>query len=395
MIRSTTNSVLKGYRYNLQRSSYTVNKARNTVLTGRNFNTFADDPATAARCFQLRRSFQRTNTQYAVGESVVRKYEQAWSSLESVIQDVNTRMADSAYTDVLRGLNDPTASGRNALGQSLTALSKSIVQTMNCRYGDNFVFAGADGLNVPFSWNGEGGLLYRGVAVDAAVPEVERSATGDPLLFLDDGTQTQDAALATSYKTVKGDLIKITDYEAKEKASAALKYMVDGEQKFVDIGLGLQEDEKGGVIGASVFNTALQGIHYLGYGADEDGDPKNVVSLIARMGAILQACDAKSGAFASDEQRAEFQRLAGKLETSAAVLSDRYVELDTQAGFVKGNQKQLEGTAYTLQEQFLGIEDVDPAEAISAFSWAQYCYNTALKVGNSILSQSLMDYINN
>ena len=40
------------------------------------------------------------------------------------------------------------------------------------------------------------------------------------------------------------------------------------------------------------------------------------------------------------------------------------------------------------------MEDADPAEAISAFSWAQYCYNSALKVGNSILSESLMDYLN-
>ena len=47
----------------------------------------------------------------------------------------------------------------------------------------------------------------------------------------------------------------------------------------------------------------------------------------------------------------------------------------------------------TLQEQFLGMEDVNPAAAISDFMYARYCYDTALKVGNSILSQSLMDYM--
>ena len=108
MIRSTTNVVLKSYRYNLQRSTYTMNKARNTVLTGRNFNSFAEAPATAARCFQMRRSFQKVNTQHSVGESVVRKYEQAWSSLESVVQDVKNRTTDSAYTDIIKSLSDPT-----------------------------------------------------------------------------------------------------------------------------------------------------------------------------------------------------------------------------------------------------------------------------------------------
>ena len=42
----------------------------------------------------------------------------------------------------------------------------------------------------------------------------------------------------------------------------------------------------------------------------------------------------------------------------------------------------------------MALEDEDPAAAISAYMFARYCYDTALKVGNSILSQSLMDYIN-
>ena len=35
-----------------------------------------------------------------------------------------------------------------------------------------------------------------------------------------------------------------------------------------------------------------------------------------------------------------------------------------------------------------------PAAAISDFIFAKYCYDTALKVGNSILNQTLMDYMN-
>ena len=56
-------------------------------------------------------------------------------------------------------------------------------------------------------------------------------------------------------------------------------------------------------------------------------------------------------------------------------------------------EERLEQTASELNEQILGIEQVDLASAITDFSWAQYCYNAALKVGNSILSQSLIDYM--
>ena len=441
MIRSTTNGVLKSYRYNLQRSSYTLNKAMNTVLTGRNFDTYAADPATAARCFQMRRSFQRVNSQYSVSESVTRKYEQAWSALGSVVDDVNNQKTSSAYQDILHSINDPTASGRNSLGQSLTELAKGIVQTMNGRYGDNFIFAGADGLKVPFTWGEDGTLCYRGIPVDAAVPDIAMS-NGAPLTLNDQGqydpagtnyllsggvktisvddyeaavkagnapTVLRDTTGAGQHVDADGNIstteryylvldnsktISKADYEQAEKDLASLDYLSKSEVKYADLGLGLQEDSKTGeVIGSSVFNVALQGINFLGYGVDEDGDPKNIVSIISRMGQILLNCDATTGAFAAGE-RDEFQRLADKFESSAALLQDKHIELDTQADFLKSNQTQLESMAYTLEQQFLGIEDVDPAEAISQLSWAKYCYNTALKVGNGILSQSLMDYIN-
>lgn len=349
MIRTTTNGVLKGYRYHLQRSSYTLNKATNTVLTQRNFDTFAEDPATAARCFQMRRSFQQVSSQHDIGESVVRKYDQAWSVLGKVVDDVDNRISSSSYAEILSSLNDATASGRNALGQSLTQLADGIVQAMNARYGDNFVFAGADGLNVPFTWEGEGEnrhLCYRGMNVD--------------------------------------------DPACQEK----LKALCEGEKKYVDIGFGLKEDADGNVIDSSVFDSALHGIEFLGYGVDDQGDPQNIVSIISKMGQILSRCDSESGSWApgTDDKEA-FQRLAKKFESSADILQDKYTALDTRSNFIKSNQKQLVHNADTLQEQFLGLEDVNLADAISYLAWSQHCYNAALKVGNGILSQSLMDYL--
>ena len=350
MIRSTTNGTLKTYRYNLQRSSYTKNKAQETVQTQRKFNSFAEDPAAAAKAFQLRRSLLRTDSQYNVGESVKHKYEVAWSTLESVVQDVNNRKSDSAFAMILQGKSDTIGSGAVALGQSMRTLATGIVQSMNCRYGENFVFAGADGLNVPFTWEGEGDdrkLCYRGIAVD----------TQDP------------------------------------KELEALKYMAN-ERKNADLGFGMQEDENGNIIGSSVANVGLQGITFLGYGKDADGDPKNIVSIADRMGTLLRRCDPDSGDWASAADKEEFSRLAKKFEDAASQLTDKHTEMDTQAAFIKSNQKQLKANTGTLQEQFLSIEDVDLAEAITSYSWAQYCYNASLKVGNSILSQSLMDYMN-
>lgn len=397
MIRSTTTGTLKTYRYNLQRSSYTMNKARETVQTQRQFNSFAEDPAAAAKAFQLRRSLQRTDSQYNVGDSVKHKYEVAWNTLESVTQDVNNRASDSAFAMILQGKSDTIGSGAVALGQSMRTLATGIVQSMNGRYGENFVFAGADGLNVPFEWQGEGDdrkLCYRGIPVDTKEPpEIELGADGKtPQIYNKDGVVKPNAN--PPYYMTKDGVIPAADYDKQKKEWDALEYMAKGERKNADLGFGMQEDEKGNVISSSVANVSLQGITFLGYGKDADGDPKNIVSIADRLGTLLRRCDSNSGDWASPKDKEDFTRLAKKFEAAASELTDKHTEMDTQAAFIKSNQDQLKANTDTLQEQILGIEEVDLADAITSYSWAQYCYNVSIKVGNSILSQSLMDYIN-
>jgi flagellar hook-associated protein 3 FlgL len=164
------------------------------------------------------------------------------------------------------------------------------------------------------------------------------------------------------------------------------------EGNFVDIGIGMKEDEDGSLIESSAFNDALQGINYIGYGVDEDGDPQNIACIVKQLGELLSNCD-ENGYWAESTDADTFQRLMGKLETASSNLKSNYVQLDAKASFLKSNESTLETNASTINEQFLEISQCDLADAITAFSWAQYCYNAALKVGNQILSESLMDYL--
>ena len=174
MIRATTGGVLKSYKTSLMSSFIRLNDARNTVLTQRNFNSYAVDPAAASQSYQLHRSFQRVDSQVTISNSIVRKYSTAYSAVDSVVKMVDNEKNNSSWGTVLRAAHQPTSAGRTALGLELKELSDSIVQSMNSQYGNVFTFAGADGLNVPFTWEGEGEdrqLYYRGVPVDVKVPE--------------------------------------------------------------------------------------------------------------------------------------------------------------------------------------------------------------------------------
>lgn len=447
MIRSTTVGTLKSYRTNLNKSFLKQNQARDTVLSQRNFNSCAEDPAAAAQAFQLRRSRMNVESQHNVADSTYRKYQSAWGSLLTVVDDVDNQVTNSVKKATLEALSDPTGDARRALGKELSELADTIVQTMNNKYGESFIFAGADGDNVPFTWEGET-LCYRGVPVDASVPKVLTAtddagqeqklalkldadgkydpangtetyftakgaalveydadkvpenaltdadgnpvilkASGEPYKTMDEVTADLNAGKKCYYLTVEdGGSITTDEYAKAEEDVAKLDYL-SRESYYVDIGLGFKENEDNELIKSSGFNAALNGINFLGYGSDEDGDPKNIVSIIKQMAKIC-----------SDDTRSfnwgEFDRLAGKMESAASDLHTMHDDMDAATNKLKNNMDLLEDSFYTLQEQYSEIEDVDMADSITSFVWAQYCYNAALKVGNSILSQSLMDYMN-
>lgn len=346
MIRATTNAMMKAYRVNLNKSTLRLNSARTTVLTERNFNSYAENPAAAAESFQLRRSFMQVSAQLDVSESIARKFDTAYGAIDSVVSMVDNQADNSALRAALSGATDTVGTGRNALGGELIQLADSIVYTLNCKHGDQFIFSGADGLNIPFTWEGEGDerkLLYRGYP-------------------LDENNET-------------------------------LRYLSDKEGRFLDVGIGLEEDENGNLISSSAFDSTLQGIDVLGYGTDENGQPNNIATIIYRMGYLLSQCDQETGEWAAPEDEAEYRGLLEKFTDSASDLKEYHVEMSTKAAYLHSNQRVLEDTAYTLNEQILAIDQCDLADAITSFSWAQYCYNAALKMGNSVLSESLMDYM--
>ena len=481
--RMTTVGTLKNYRYNLNRSNNTLGNAMNIVTTRRLFSSYADDPALATRCFQIRKSYWRTENQLEVNESLRHKYDVAWQALGTVSTDLYALAEDTSLTSIVRGKSDTTGPGRMALGQSLVSKAKDMVQTMNGRYGENYVFAGADTLNAPFTWGPRVNPAY--VAIDGA-PDPDNPAHAVAFEFVDDngkltnveadaaeelqlnpyydkeyteslpappnpgdersgtygkylkpdgtGTMDENEAAKVPKKNEKYDetytfrYLKADGTVTNDENEAAqslyyrgvsvdsndpidtrrMEYFLNQERKDQDVGLGHKEAD-GEAVSSTVFDSSLQGIYYLGgYGTkdgvevlDEDGNilgtvddiPNNVISMINEMGEILQRCDVKTGDFAPGDDELRFQALFQEFERTTSDFRERWTEMDTQAGFLRDNSELLQGTADSLKQQYMELEDADPAAAISDFMFARYCYDAALKVGNSILSQSLMDYM--
>ena len=491
--RVTTNGTIYSYKSTLQRTYRGLNHAIDKVITNRQFTSYSEDPAAATKAFQLRRARWNTESQMDNNDRVSGKFSQGWDALEKVYNDLGNELANYS---ALRGSSDPTASGRKALGQSLISTAKSIVYTMNSKYADEYIFAGADGMNAPFAWDNDGDLTFRGVKVDSDpndpafdgakakysidVSDLEFKANGEALALEDvvatyNGTDNKDDfinALVAEYNNqgkdytasyengkitleannegevqtapeaksfdaaknptdltvkeeVKGKTEDVEGRAAVKEANDALQKMLK-ETTFVDLGMGFEEDANGDIKPATAFNQALCGLKYLGgsddqvtdgrvyggYGKDKDGDPLNFISLIKKTGELLYNCDQDTGSWGDDDKAPAWgvkdeegnytelfgstrtiDRMIDKLQTALGKVSLTHVELDADVAFLKSNKDRLKELDDTLNNQIVGVEDMDPADAITSLMWAQYSYNAALKIGNGILSQSLLDYL--
>ena len=345
--RVTTNGMMRSYRTSLERINQKVYSTMERVQTTRNFSASYEDPAAASKAFQLRRSFWRAQDHIDNTNYLISKYQMGWVSTNAVVNGDENSPALNGLESSLTALNDASGSARQILGQDLISKAEAAVMCMNVRYNDEFVFAGIDGMNVPFTWGENGELLYRGVDVSAA-----------------EGTE---------------------DYEKLQKMAS--------ETGYVDVGIGMQEDENGKIVDSSAFNSSVSGIVFLGYGLDEDGDPKNLAVLMNELGNILQDCDRDTGEYASPEDRERAQVLSEKIHDAIGRVQEQHVKLSSDSEYLQINLTHLEETQYTLNGEISELEQMDPALSVTEMFWAQYCYQAALKIGNELVSQTLFDYM--
>ena len=408
--RITTNGLLRNYRNNLYDNTSKVNKRMEQVQSGRTFSSYAEDPAAASQAFQLRRNFWRTGNQIDNTDHVISKFQTGWDALDAIIEgDGDTNRGLNGINSALRASSGAIGSARVTLGTDLKTTADSISFLMNTRYGEEYVFAGADGLNVPFTDDENGNLLYRGVRVDAPQPmtaeqfSAAKTENADSVKDFADYTAYRENYVDTyvAAKVMKKDANgnDEVDYE-KSLQKASLRF---NEATYVDIGLGFRSDANEELITATAFNSALSGLDFLGYGVDEDGNPKNIVSLMRELGTLYNSADPSTGDYQSytyngkeytaEEAQERAYTLTKKLYSAIERVSEKHVELDSKTKYLKDNKLQLETTQYTLNEQINDTESMPMAEAILQMSWAQYCYNAALQIGSRILSQSLIDYM--
>ena len=337
-MRITTNAILRNYRSNLSASLSNLDSARTKVMTGRQFNSAAENPGAPLRSSTLYRKYAR-NQDYLSSVKDVQSFQDSQEDAAMQINDLASTLSKQYGLEALNGTNG-SADIRKTYADAWRGAQESMLLSLNATYEGKFVFAGNDGQEAPFKLetkNGQQILTYRGVDVNSTDPKDQ---------------------------AVLDELAKETSY--------------------VDLGFGMTVDQNGKIDPSSAFNTSLPGINLVGYGQDDKGNPKNMVLLAGQIADTLEA---------EPFDRAKYEELLTAFDKGRTTVLEQVTTLGTKTQFLETTKERLETNEINLSTQIDSIVNVDMAGAITEFSWAQYAYNAALKVGTNILSPSFIDFM--
>lgn len=360
MLRISSAGVIRSYRSNLMRSRANLEAARQTASDFRTFRNFSDNPAAATRSFKLIRSYGKTDNYIQNSKAVTERLDQVWSSAMEV-----SDLADKIDSDISAGMNgDKDHDSRKLIAETIRGNMESMVQSLNAKYNDDFIFGGQATDEPPFSLDEDYNLYYRGINVDTGIvkdsnPPVEAELT------LSDGT------------TLKG--MEVLEHYSKESL-------------YTDIGLSMQNND--GTMGnftsssdinvSSAMDISMPGISVIGFGKDDKGNVKNAISQLREIANEIEK--EKPDIDKLSEMRTRFGDTRNDIRKAISTV-------DTRASFVKTNTDRLQSNADSMYKQIHDLTQVDPALAYTNLTFAQTYYNSAIKIGNSILDQSFIDYM--
>ena len=334
-MRITTSALIRNYKSNLNKSITNLDLARTKVMTKRNFTKGYQDPTGAVRESALNWKYDR-NQDYIDAIDDAQSFQDAQEDSITQINKLARQLSKQYGLEAMNGTNW-THDVRKTYAAAFREAQKSMTMSMNASYSDRFVFGGADGGHTPFELKEENGvtkLFYRGLDVNAPANQAK----------LDE---------------------------------------MAGEQVFTDLGFGLTMDGDK-VANSSAFNTALPGINVVGYGQDANGTSNNLIVLAGQLADVLEA---------EDFDTEKYTELLNAFDGGRTRLLDNLTTIGTRTNFLETTKDRLEDQQINLTEQFDNVVNVDMAEAITEFSWAQYAYNAALKIGTNILTPSFIDFM--
>lgn len=444
-MRITHAMISSQYVKQLNTTLKNFNDASTESTDYRTFRKTSDDPFSASKAFRLRREFQQ-NDDY---QNNLSDAESQLDTAQSVMTSLNSSVQDISSGDCLQAITATTSkSEREIIANKLSRVQESIVSMLNTKFSDKYIFGGAQTDDPPFSVDDSGNLLFRGINVNTGAIAAGTSATiNNASLHFGKGTGTSfngytiqvasGAAGSPSSVAVSGTTITVTMDTSTAKTNndllTALKSaagLIDShgnaldfsqitmsgdmnqtiaagtvstvasdtvgqnglkdlanEKTYVDIGMGLQFNNDGTINPQSVFNSAIPGLSFMGYGTSDGTDSGMPNNLYTQLSDIITQL--KSDNYSMNSIKPYLDAFSKQGDN----LLSEITKSGTNSSFLETKKAQLENQSDKISEKDDSVEYEDPALAIMNYKMAQYSYRAALQMGTNILQPTFLDFM--
>lgn len=334
-MRITTNTIMGNYIQNLNTILMAQTAAGERAMTHRKFNSGSEDPSATQQTSFLHRKFLQNKDYMNTIKGEQERLDMALSALDDIQKQGNNVLNDAA----LKAINGTTSKAdRETYAKTFKQIQESMIQFANTQYNNTYLFGGQNNGSIPFEGSGSN-ITYQGIHV----------SNGDP-----------------------------ADPDALENLS--------NETVYIDIGLGIQP---GMVNNSNAYDSSIPGIELLGYGKTDNGISKNIIALTGEMSELLNCSDEewqKNGC-------KRFEEMMGQYKESHDDIIDAQASLGVKSNYLETTFNRMEELDTSYNTQIVDVEYVNDAEAISDYYYTQYTYNAALRLGNTLLGASLLDFI--
>ena len=342
-MRVTQSMMMNAYTSRLGKTLAHLNEATIKVDTQRRFLTAAEDPARAARAYQLRKAMQANDDHLNNTMDILDKMDPVQQSMKLL-----SAQATDAYKNLaLRAMNDPWAlEEREIMATEIRMIMETCAYELNAKFEEMFLFGGTNTKNDP------------------------------PFELLK--TVADDGRISWAL-TFRG--LDVTDPKAQDE----LARLAD-EKIYMDLGFGLTVDldpetGKPNVKPNTAFNTAYPGIDFIGFGVNPSDN------FILNLGIIA---DLLENEHLDREALDRHLKIADRHQQNILIAA---TNLDAQTHFLKQRQSILERNNDALNSKILNTEFMDMEQLINMWKMADYTYRASLEMGTKILTPSFIDFM--
>jgi flagellar hook-associated protein 3 FlgL len=324
------------YSTNLNGLSSDLDKLNTQVATGRKYSRTSEDVASAVRGYQIRRNISKIEGY----QDNIRHADDFLTNSESTLGHIESSLAES--TDkILQGMNGiQSHADRKIIASELRTIQGQLLETFNTSASGMYLFGGSND-EKPFTVVG-GQLNYNGKVLDDLV----------------DG-------------------------------SAELTLLKE-DSMYVDIGLGVSFDETTKAVDRNtIFNYSTAGINFVGSGKTDISGEQVSNNLYDLLGRIATEFEKTDGDYSFDK----VDKLYGLFSDNSLKTYQTTTEIGAKTQYLEFMTGRYETQTFNLQERQTQVEGVDAAYTYIAFQSQKVAYQAALQMGQSVVQQSVFDYM--